>query len=213
MSEFLISLDPSFTRTGISILNLKEKQIYFETASCKIGEKQFENVVHAAQNIVQQLKDIFSKRTAGSDYDLISESPLPLSSMSSALYALDSLIYNEFESHIKKTYNPAILRSRIHKHKYDKTDSVELANKYLNILSNSGYIILSDMGTKKKLCNDCAEAFLYTWLYLHELNHPDFGFDNTEEAEAYKLRMKELKKREKLLLKQSSINIQICKEI
>ena len=56
MSGVLISLDPSFTRTGICIIDLINKTISFDTASCKIGEKQFENVVHAAKSIVNQLK-------------------------------------------------------------------------------------------------------------------------------------------------------------
>ena len=198
MSRYLISLDPSFTRTGICVIDLLEKKIEFFTASCKIGEKQFENVVHAAQSIVNQLKEIFKKYN--DDYDLIHESPLPMSSMSSALYSLDTLIFHTFESHIKITYNPATLRSRIHGHKYDKKDSQNLAEKYLKILEKSGYIITSVFGTKKKIPHDCCEAFLYAHLFLKDLGNSDFQFDNAEDIATYKLRMKELKKREKLLM-------------
>lgn len=198
MSDILISLDCSFTRTGICILNKSTKEIFFETASEKIGEKQFENVVRAAKSIVSQLKVVFDKY--GDDYELIMEAPLPMSSMSAALYSLDTLIFNSFESHIKHTYNPATLRSRIHGHKYDKKDSQNLADKYIKILEKSGYIIKSEMGTKKKICHDCCEAFLYTHLYLKDLGNPDFQFDNADDIAAYKLRMKELKRREKLLM-------------
>jgi len=197
MSNILISLDPSFTRTGICIIDLSNKTIEFYTASCKIGEKQFENVVHAAQSVVNQLKDIFAKYT---EYDLIHESPLPMSSMSSALYSLDTLIYHTFESHIKRTYNPATLRSKIHGHKYDKSDSQKLAAKYLANLAKEGYSIISDLGIKKKIPHDCCEALLYSWLYLHELGNSDFQFDNSEDIAAYKQRMKNLKQREKLLM-------------
>lgn len=200
MSRYLIALDCSFTRTGITILDTVEKKFYFETASEKIGEKQFENVFHAAKSIVNQLKKVFEPY--GDDYDLIMESPLPMSSMSAALYALDTLIYNEFESHIKTTYNPATLRSKIHGRKYTKTDSQELAYKYLNILSKSMYTVLSTMGTKKKICHDCCESFLYLHLYLKNLGHADFQFDNSAEIAAYKQRMKQLKAQEKLLMKQ-----------
>lgn len=198
MSDILISLDCSFTRTGVCVINKSTKEIFFETASEKIGEKQFENVVRAAQSIVVQLKTIFSKY--GNEYDLIMEAPLPASSMSAALYSLDTLIFNSFESHIKHTYNPATLRSRIHGHKYDKKDSQNLADKYIKILEKSGYIIKSDMGTKHKICHDSAEAFLYCHLYLKDLGHVDFQFDNAEDIAAYKLRMKNLKKKEKELL-------------
>ena len=197
MSDTLISLDPSFTRTGICVINTNAKTIEFYAVSCKIGEKQFENVVHAAQSIVKQLNEVFLKYN---DYDLIHEQPLPMSSMSAALYSLDTLIFNTFEKNIKCTYNPATLRSKIHGHKYDKKDSQTLADKYLNILAKSGYIIISELGTKKKIPHDCCEAFLYSWLYLHTNGHPDFQFDNSKEIEAFKLRMKELKRREKLLM-------------
>lgn len=200
MNNILISLDPSFTRTGICIINFETKEIYFETASCKIGEKQFVNVVKAAQSVVSQLASIFSKY--GNEFDLISEEPLPVSSMSSALYALDTLIYNTFESHIIKTYNPSTLCSKIHGHKYDKKDSQELTEKYLNKLISCGYTIKSIFGTKKKIPHDCCEALLYAHLFLHDNGHCDFQFDNSEEIKAYKLRKKELKKKEKELLKQ-----------
>ena len=197
MSDILISLDPSFTRTGICVIDIANKKIEFYAVSCKIGEKQFENVVHAAQSIVKQLKDAFAKYN---DYTLIHESPLPMSSMSSALYSLDTLIYHTFESHIAKTYNPATLKSQIHGHKYDKKDSQELADKYIKNLERSGYIITSELGIKKKIPHDCCEAFLYAHLFLKDSGNADFQFDNKEEIAAYKLRMKELKRREKLLL-------------
>jgi Holliday junction resolvasome RuvABC endonuclease subunit len=200
MSKYIIGFDPSFTRTGICIINLEEKEIEFTTASCKIGEKLFENVVHAAQSITNQLKESLSKY--GNDYVIVMESPLPMSSMSSALYSLGTLIYHTFYDHIKHTYNPATLRSKIHGHKYDKKDSQNLAYKYLNILEKSGYIIKSVMGTKRLVCHDCCEAFLYAWLYLHDLKHPDFLFDNSEEIAKYKERMKNLKKKEKELMSQ-----------
>jgi len=123
-----------------------------------------------------------------------------MSSMSSALYSLDTLIYHTFEPHIKVTYNPATLRSRIHGHKYDKKDSQNLAEKYLKILEKSGYMIISTLGTKKKVNNDAAEAFLYAHLFLKDLGNSDFQFDNAEDIATYKLRIKELKKREKFLI-------------
>lgn len=199
--RFLVSLDPSFTRTGICIIDLENKHIMFYTASNKIGEKQFENVVHAAQSIVIQLQTII-KNNCNNDYALIHESPLPMSSMSSALYSLDTLIYHTFEQHIKKTYNPATLKSQIHGHKYEKRDSQNLAEKYIKVLIDKGYSITTIYGTKRKIPHDCAEAFLYAHLYLHDNEHPDFQFDNSEDIKAFNLRKKELKKKEKALLNQ-----------
>jgi hypothetical protein len=201
--QYLISLDPSFTRTGICVIDLKNKHIYFHTASCKIGEKQFENVVHAAQSIVDQLREIFS--IYGEGYRLIHESPLPQSSMSAALYGLDTLIYNTFENHILTTYNPATLRSKIHCRKYDKNDSLQLAEKYLKILSEKGYITHIEIPRVRKLPHDCAEAFLYSHLWLKENKYYDFQFDNSEEIKIFKLRQKELKRREKLLSSKKEI--------
>jgi hypothetical protein len=194
--KFIVAIDPSYTRSGICII--KDKNIYFHTASEKIGEKQFENVVKAAKSVVRQIKEIIA--IYGENFDLIHEQPLPASSMSPALYCLDSLLYTEFESHIVKTYNPATLRSRIHGHKYDKTDSVNLATKYLKILEDSGYTINLRLGKARKLPHDCCESLLYLHLWLKDSGHPDFQFDNSEEIAAFKLRQKELKRREKLLL-------------
>ena len=204
MSRYLIALDCSFTRTGICIIDLVEKKIYFYTASEKIGEKQFENVVHAGQSIVNQLKTIFNAYS--NDFDLILEAPLPMSSMSAALYSLDTLIYNEFESHIKMSYNPATLRSRIHGRKYDKNDSVNLASKYLKILEDNGYIINMMLGKARKIPHDCCEAFLYAHLFLHDSGNDEFQFDNSDEIAKYKERMKNLKKQEKLLMKEELNN-------
>lgn len=200
--NILISLDPSFTRTGICITDLQNKTIDFYTASEKIGEKQFENVVKAAKSIVNQLKNIFSKYAS---YSLISESPLPCSSMSSALYSLDTLIYTTFEDHILKTYNPAILRSRIHQRKYDKNDSIALAERYMKILSDKGYTIKSNIKHSRKIPHDCCESLLYLHLFLKDLGHPDFQFDNSDMVAAYKQRMKNLKQKEKELLSNKEI--------
>lgn len=194
--KFIVAIDPSYTRSGICII--KDKNIYFHTASEKIGEKQFENVVKAAQSVVRQIKEIVA--IYGENFDLIHEQPLPASSMSPALYCLDSLLYTEFEHHIVKTYNPATLRSRIHGHKYDKTDSVNLATKYLKILEDRGYTINLRLGKARKLPHDCCESLLYLHLWLKDSGHSDFQFDNADEIAAFKLRQKELKRREKLLL-------------
>lgn len=201
MSKFIVAIDPSYTRSGVCII--KDKCVYFHTASEKIGEKQFANVVKAAQTIVKQIKDIIA--IYGDDFDLIHEEPLPNSSMSAALYCLDSLLYTEFEPHIVKTYNPATLRSKIHGHKYDKTDSVNLADKYLKVLTDNGYTISMNLGRARKIPHDCCEAFLYAHLYLHDSGNKDFQFDNSEEIAAFKLRQKELKRREKLLLSDKEI--------
>lgn len=195
-SRFIVSIDPSYTRSGICII--KDRCIYFHVASEKIGEKRFVNVVKAAQAIVKQIKDIVM--SYGDNFSLVHEEPLPNSSMSAALYCLDSLIYTEFEPHIVKTYNPAVLRSRIHGCKYCKTDSVNLADKYLKVLINNGYTINMMLGRMRKIPHDCCEAFLYAHLYLHDSGAEDFQFDNADEIAAFKLRRKELKKREKLLL-------------
>ena len=201
MSKFIVAIDPSYTRSGICII--KDKNIYFHTASEKIGEKQFANVVKAAQSIVKQIKEIIL--SYGDEFDLIHEEPLPNSSMSAALYCLDSLLYTEFEPHIMKTYNPATLRSKIHGHKYDKTDSVNLADKYLKILTDNGYTINMVLGKARKIPHDCCEAFLYAHLYLHDNGVKDFQFDNADEITAFKMRQKELKRREKLLLSDREI--------
>jgi hypothetical protein len=95
-----------------------------------------------------------------------------------------------------------ILRTFSEERDYENFNNFDqnLAEKYLKILEKSGYMIISILGTKKKVNNDAAEAFLYAHLFLKDLGNSDFQFDNAEDIATYKLRMKELKKREKLLM-------------
>lgn len=186
----LVSFDASFTRTGICIILLKEKEIYFDTTSCKIGEKNFINTYTAARTIANSLQTIVSNYT--DDPVVIMESPLPLSSMSSALYCLDTLIYDVFYPNVAMTYNPATLRSRIHRKKYTKHDSIMLAKSYLETLKTKGFQVKSLIGTKKVIPHDCAEALLYAHTYLKDIGLEDFQFDNSEQLKSLKRKEKEI---------------------
>lgn len=47
---------------------------------------------------------------------------------------------------------------------------------------------------------------LYAHLYLHDSGNDEFQFDNSDEIAKYKERMKNLKKQEKLLMKEELNN-------
>ena len=111
----LIGLDPSFTRTGIAVLNTETKVLTLRTCGCAItsnGEKKdFKHVLNASLCVIHQIdeeikeiardrddnscpyKDAFIDNYTWSYKDafMVCEEPLPLSLMSAALYCLDSL--------------------------------------------------------------------------------------------------------------------------
>lgn len=171
----LIGLDPSFTRTGIAVLNTDSKKIFLRTCGCAItsnGEKKdFKHVLNASLGVIHQIDEELKEIARDDNYSwsykdafMVCEEPLPLSLMSAALYCLDSLLINYFSTFVQiHTFNVSFLKHLKKQMGYDdkngngKKNSVELARKYIDLLIKKGWAIDCD----NNLCHDCAEAFLY----------------------------------------------------
>lgn len=134
--SILASLDPSFTSTGLAILNLETKTIY--TRAIKVGcpDKSFDGMQKSISDIIDILKSEFDKFKVNA---LVHEQPFPGQMFSPALYGLDSVINHTFKDIIIHTYHPTILR-KIHGFKYKKKDSKELALKAITELDDYVYI-------------------------------------------------------------------------
>lgn len=155
----LIGLDPSFTRTGMCILTTDHKVI-FKTFSHAIGKKDFEHTLDAAKSLAEEIKKTVAEFRP---YRVISEHPLPQSSMSPALYCLDAMIFDRLgQRYFLQTYNPATLVKIHGTRNYTKTDSVNLAQKRLGKFLQQGWEV-----ENIRPCHDCCEAFLYICYYLH----------------------------------------------
>lgn len=160
MSIF-VGLDPSFTRTGLSLVDTENKEVLFTSFSCQIGEKQFENVYKASKNIVASLQSFLSPYK---NVRIVMECPLPSAMFSPGLYCLDTLIFSTFESLIDRTYSPTYLVKLHGKRKYTKQDSVDLALERLEVLKDKGYVV-----KQKRINHDCAESFLYLFDFYKDL--------------------------------------------
>ena len=177
----LASIDPSFTSSGLAIIDLVNKKIY--THAIKIGckDKTFDGIQESITKIIDEFKKEFNRFNVDA---LIHEQPFPGRMFSPALYGLDSVINQTFKSMIVRTYHPSVLR-KIHGCKYTKTDSIKLAKKYIEYMKIKGYIYINDLPENKidkkdlfgnklsrtgeyKMTSDEAEAIIYSYNYIME---------------------------------------------
>lgn len=177
----LASIDPSFTSSGLAIIDLVNKKIY--THAIKIGckDKTFDGIQKSISDIIIEIKKDFDKFNVDA---LIHEQPFPGRMFSPALYGLDSVINQTFKSIIIKTYHPSVLR-KIHGFKYTKSDSIKLAKSYLkDMIENKEYIYINELPENKlnkkdlfgnnlsrnneyKLTSDESEALIYSYNLLY----------------------------------------------
>lgn len=166
LKETMVGIDPSFTRTGIAILT-KDKKIIFHTLSEHIGKKDFINTYRASHSLAIQLRDYLDQFKP---YKVVMEYAPPISSMSPALYSLDSLYHFVLHDSVVKLYHPMTLVSIIGKGKNrTKADSVLKGLSIIEELKESGWL----MTQKRKPCHDCFEALLYVRHYLDCLEKED----------------------------------------
>lgn len=158
IEKTLVGIDPSFTRTGIAILT-KDKKVIFHTLSEHIGKKDFEHTYHAAYSLSSQLKKYLSSYEP---FDVVMEYAPPVSSMSPALYCLDSLYHFVLHEHIVHLYHPMTLATIIGKKDRTKADSVMRGLSILEELKGDGWVVTQ----KRKPCHDCLEALIYAHYYL-----------------------------------------------
>lgn len=161
IEKTIVGIDPSFTRTGISVVTL-DKKIFFKTLSHPIGKKDFPNTYSAAYALANQLKDYLEQFKP---YDVVMEYAPPISSMSPALYSLDSLYHYVLHDNIRELYNPIVLTKIIGHKGRTKAESVVLALSIVEELKQNGW----EVQQKRKPCHDCCEALIYINYYLKNL--------------------------------------------
>ena len=162
LQQTIVGIDPSFTRTGIAILT-KDKKIIFHTLSEQIGKKDFIHTYQAAHSLAVQLRDYLKQFEP---FVVVMEYAPPVSSMSPALYCLDSLYHFVLHPFIVQLYHPMTLTSIIGKKDRSKADSVVKGLSIIKELQELGW----DMMQKRKPCHDCLEALIYVDHYLKTKN-------------------------------------------
>lgn len=157
-SVTLVGIDPSFTRTGIAVL-AKDRKIIFHTLSHQIGKKDFIHVYQAAYSLAVQLKEYLDQFTP---YIAVMEYAPPISSMSPALYSLDSLYHFVLHKSIAHLYHPMMLAKIIGKRDRTKADSVIRGLSIINDLKTEGWAALQN----RTPCHDCLEALIYAHYFI-----------------------------------------------
>ena len=172
----LVGIDPSFSRTGLCcVMQDGSKRVIFHNLSHPMTGKAsadgsvkrgFHSVFEAAFALAN---DVSSWVSQFDPVRVIMEEPLPASSMSPALYCLDSLIFERLHDKVIQTYNPSTLRTIHSKRDYTKTDSVNRATKLLEKFHAAGWgvPVVSKTNKVRPPCHDCCEAFLYICHYLN----------------------------------------------
>ena len=158
LQKTIVGIDPSFTRTGIAIIT-KDKQIVFHTLSEQIGKKDFIHTYNSAYSLANQLKEYLKQFEP---FEVVMEYAPPVSSMSPALYCLDSLYHFVLHPFIVQLYHPMTLTSIIGKRDRSKADSVLKGLSIIKEFQELGWV----MTQKRKPCHDCLEALIYIDYYL-----------------------------------------------
>ena len=153
----LLALDPSFSCTGVSIIDLNNKVITLAEVKCHMGsdfQTSFSNAINITTRIIKLLKEYEE------DLVILSEEPFPGQLTSPGLYQLDSLIF--FNLIALKSFNtiynihPNFLKKVHNKKSYHKSESTELAKEFLDIFLHNDFTC-----NKTKFNNNVAEAFIY----------------------------------------------------
>lgn len=161
LNQTIVGIDPSFTRTGIVVLTC-DKKVYFHTLSESIGKKDFVHTYNSAYSLASQLRDYLSQFKP---YKVIMEYAPPVSSMSPALYCLDSLYHFVLHESVVQLYHPMVMATIIGKRDRSKADSVLKGVSILRELQKDGYEVMQ----KRKPCHDCLEALIYVDYYMKSL--------------------------------------------
>lgn len=151
----IIGIDPSFTRTGISILDTESKVININNFKGVMG-KHFDISWNQAYDRVLQLNALLKVNNVSKAY-VLSECPFPGGSSSEGLYQLDSMLFLflKLSKYTVDIVHPSYLK-HIHHGTYMKKDSVNLYKKLRVVFEKHGYKF-----NKNRICHDEAESFIF----------------------------------------------------
>lgn len=173
-----VAVDPSFTRTGLCILDTKRKTIYFKPISPPGTNKTYSDTINRSLYVLNNIFDSFHLHEL---VTLLIEEPMVSSIKASSLGVLSGVLTSHLVNHeiITKLYtaNPNTIRqlnsalpnkNEVSKKALSKT-SVELI---LKLFEEIGYTITlwTDKPRKRQICHDEAESFMLLLLMLFQDN-------------------------------------------
>lgn len=182
-----IGVDPSYTKTGVTFIDLENKNIYFNAISPPGRNDTYSDALIRALHISEKIKTtppqyMFKRKT------IVIEEPLITSQMSSRLGILSGVVGSSLYMHCRLSVmdmyslNPNAVsntnrRLRDYTPKTKKRVSKETALKYLDVFVESGFTytihneIINKDGTMKKrqLSQDEAESFIMVIILMRYL--------------------------------------------
>ena len=182
----LAGIDPSFSCSGISVMDTEKKIIRISDVREKIGVKNYQNIFWTSLDVYDGVDKILN--CLGEVDYIVSETPYAGGQFSSGLHALDSIIFlNLLYSH-KSLQKVFLISSRFLTHvhrkngikKYSKSDSTKLVREGIfPILEKYDFDI--EYGNKYKekkdfkggLNNNTAESFIFLFRLFVNLCRDD----------------------------------------
>lgn len=139
----IAGLDPSFTSTGVAVIDTEKKTIKTKAICFGCPDKSFEGMQKSITAILWKLEQLLD-----SVDKIVMEQPFAGQIFSAGLYGLDSAIYQHFRKKIIHTFHPTSLR-KIHGKKYTKTDSKVLAKSIIKELEKNNYNYINELKENK----------------------------------------------------------------
>ena len=155
----IVALDPSYSNTGICIVDTDAKSIdLFCLSSDKVGSRGFKGYIARARKLVVDIRrNLIERGISDSDMALsnddvmfVSEEPIPQSIVAGAMNTLASAIFLGLP--IRYSTSPSYLSALMGKH--TKAEAVELVKCIFDRLITQGWTVPA------KFRHDMAEAFL-----------------------------------------------------
>lgn len=178
-----IGIDPSYTKTGVSYIDLEDKFILFKAITPDGRNDTYVDMVKRAQEIADEI----TKITKNEETKVILEEPLIISQKASSLGILSGVLATELMNNedisLLKTIMPNAVANtnrglKEYTSKTRKKVSRQIVLKYLEVFEERGYkvVIYNDKTNQdgsmrsRVLSSDEAESFIMLIILLRDLN-------------------------------------------
>ena len=151
--KYLIGIDPSFARTGLSLYDMSSGRLSSYNFPHKVGKLNFVKSIELSLEIVGEVikavdRSVVQEKTSDITAHFLAETPPPIGQFSSGLSTLGVVLYLGIKQwgesrHIKgfySTVSPMYIATIHQTRKYSKSDTVRLAKSLIKTFSDSGYI-------------------------------------------------------------------------
>jgi len=192
MWNYTIGIDPSFRRTGITIID--NAKVTICDVKMKLPEKKtFEAMYDCTMDIIQEVTAQTVSHTNSPETMIAIEIPPPLGQFASGLWMLDSLLIFALQHHGYpeiQTFPPNKIKSLHGSRKATKTDSVKLVEEILNLNQDFEVFI------EGRLNHDQAESAMFAIMIHNAIPTNELKFVLPKRLDPKKWKVPELDAKE-----------------